>query len=589
MAGNATYTQKDRFGFVTNFLGDNAPTSTFSRKVFGSPYAYNPMIDTLGNVYNKTIGSNFSMLHIIPGEMTTSGITSQVFKTVANWIPGVVMDGRNVAFKEQMYAYFKYVKAMHYFTYSAMMSYDRAGGVPAGSFSSDWILDQTFDKKIIEAAQANAKTLASFELESSKKVDPNNLYNGSIPKNMTAKLQLMKEIDVEIKAYLDNFSPDDRITALSTLMNDSDVTCTTDEDGNKTCTSAAMSKSDKVFIKKKEAAITKIRELQARASLIEAEYKKDVLAKIQDKAKTLTPANIVSEYKSARERRTNANTQSYGLLFYADAAVSARDNISTSYIENANLGMQNSTAAANRQSDANTIANVGIFAASVSNVKMAVSNLFDRAKRIGSVGAASATNGEQVGMALIWSNTNHSKTYNIDFDFTSPYGDPHSIYENVFFPLILLMCMALPKRGGVFNTYKEPFIVRAEIPGNFSCDMGFISQISWNKGSKSTWSVDGLPLSIHVSLTINDVFPTISMSDDISEISENGSLALYLVNMVGLVSHDTVDNFSWRSSQNLKKWDDYVNKSNIGAMVKNAVFGLGEYVGGSAFTTGASK
>lgn len=64
----------------------------------------------------------------------------------------------------------------------------------------------------------------------------------------------------------------------------------------------------------------------------------------------------------------------------------------------------------------------------------------------------------------IWANSTVSNSYTLDFRFFSPYGDKESIFYNCYFPLLLLMNMALPRQNGRF-AYKEPFIVRIQFPG----------------------------------------------------------------------------------------------------------------------------
>jgi len=573
---------KSRFNLITR----DSNYSRYSTKVFGAPYEYNPMIDMLHTTYNKTVGSNFSLLHLVPGEMTTSGVVSQFIKKVANVLPGVVFDGRNAKFNERVSEYFTYVKAMHYFTYSSMLRYDKMGTAPPGKFGEEWLLDQTFSSNIIKANKDATSLLSSLSDRANSNMRKS-VTEDTDTSTMSAKVKAIKAVNYEIDRYLNNFNSDERIGAISELLSTSN--CKVGDDGDASCSNTSDGRVSAYYSEYKKELLKKINELKNKSNKIENQYKEQLLTALKDSANNTTVDKVSSVYNESKKRRKDAVGQSYGFLFYADAAAEARDNISTSYIENSNASIQNQSSMANRQNDANTVGNVGLGAATFSSVKTSLMNLVNRAKMMGSVTAASTTLGEQINMALIWSNTHHSKTYNIDFNFVSPYGDPHSIYENVFFPLIMLMCMALPRRGSVFNAYQEPFIVRAEIPGNFVCDMGYISNISWHKGSKSTWSVDGLPLAIHVTLTINDIFPTISMTDDISEISENGALALYLVNMVGLVSHDTVDNFSWRGSGNRQKWSDYVSKDNVISTVSNQFGNLAEKLLGSSLSSGMSK
>ena len=155
----------------------------------------------------------------------------------------------------------------------------------------------------------------------------------------------------------------------------------------------------------------------------------------------------------------------------------------------------------------------------------------------------STTNGMKVVYPELWSDSSYSKSFSVSFSFTSPYGDPASIFKYVYVPFCALLCFALPRQAAE-NGMVSPFFVRADIPGVTTSDLAFISDISWTKGgSNNLWTKDGLPRSIDVQITINDLYPYLAMTKRLSFLSANPSYTVFLDNMSGLCSvYDTSAN-----------------------------------------------
>jgi hypothetical protein len=53
-------------------------------------------------------------------------------------------------------------------------------------------------------------------------------------------------------------------------------------------------------------------------------------------------------------------------------------------------------------------------------------------------------NGSQLMFPDMWQDSRFDKSYNLSFKFYSPYGDPLSIFRNVYVPFIALLALALP-------------------------------------------------------------------------------------------------------------------------------------------------
>lgn len=115
----------------------------------------------------------------------------------------------------------------------------------------------------------------------------------------------------------------------------------------------------------------------------------------------------------------------------------------------------------------------------------------------------------------VWQSSSFSKSHNFNVTLRSPYGDPYSIFTNVYIPLIMLLCMALPRAVG-FSSYIQPFVLRAYSKGMFAIPYGIIDSMSIKRGaSEFGWSKQRLPTVVEVSFTIKDLSPYMVMGMDI--------------------------------------------------------------------------
>ena len=146
------------------------------------------------------------------------------------------------------------------------------------------------------------------------------------------------------------------------------------------------------------------------------------------------------------------------------------------------------------------------------------------------------SNGMKVVYPELWSNSSYAKNLNFNFTFTSPYGDPLSIFKYVYVPFCALAAFAFPRQAAD-NGYVSPFFVRADIPGVFTSDLALMSDISWTKGGNNNlWTKDGLPREISGSFTITDLYPYLAMTKRVSFLSANPSYAVWLDNMCGMMT-----------------------------------------------------
>jgi len=110
----------------------------------------------------------------------------------------------------------------------------------------------------------------------------------------------------------------------------------------------------------------------------------------------------------------------------------------------------------------------------------------------------------------IWSQSEYSKNYNFSITLSTPYGCTESWYLNIGVPLMHILGMALPQQLSA-NTYKSPHLVKCFSPGWFNCDLGIIDSIIIDKGADSSWNVGGLPNEVKVSLSVRDLYSTLSI------------------------------------------------------------------------------
>ncbi len=130
-------------------------------------------------------------------------------------------------------------------------------------------------------------------------------------------------------------------------------------------------------------------------------------------------------------------------------------------------------------------------------------NLFGKSQHI--------VNGSNLIFPEIWGDAAYNKSYSITIDLKTPYGDKHSIYLNIFVPMMHALALALPKQTSA-NTYSAPFLVKMFSKGWFSCEMGIIDSIQIEKGPEQSWSIDGLPTSVKIQLSVKDLYSNLMMT-----------------------------------------------------------------------------
>jgi hypothetical protein len=153
-------------------------------------------------------------------------------------------------------------------------------------------------------------------------------------------------------------------------------------------------------------------------------------------------------------------------------------------------------------------------------------------------GASTTIAGEKLMLPKIWKNSSFDKSYSLDFEFQSIYGDIPTIFEQVFKPYLALLALALPRQTGL-SSFKNPFLVRIESPGWFNIECGVIDSIQITRApDPDDWSKDGLCKKIKVTMSVRDIYPSLMLSYSTSALNTNIGMAEYLDSLAGLTIRD---------------------------------------------------
>lgn len=159
-------------------------------------------------------------------------------------------------------------------------------------------------------------------------------------------------------------------------------------------------------------------------------------------------------------------------------------------------------------------------------------------------GVSTIVSGGKIIFPKIWQDSSFNRSYNFDIKLRSPDHDSLSILLNVIIPYIHLLALTLPrgyydgKSADSFNPngYMSPFLVKAYCKGAFNIDMGIITDMSVTRGAECCWNNDGLPTQIDVSISIEDLYSNLFMSNSTFKLAvvKNTAMSDFLANLVGL-------------------------------------------------------
>lgn len=154
-------------------------------------------------------------------------------------------------------------------------------------------------------------------------------------------------------------------------------------------------------------------------------------------------------------------------------------------------------------------------------------------------GATSVITGSNIVFPDIWQDSSFDRSYQFEIKLVAPYATRECIFLEIIVPLMHLIAAAVPCQSTA-NTYSSPFLIRSVLPGFFSSEMGIIQDMTINKGgSGDSWSVDGFPTEVTVSLSIKDLYNSLYQSkltskSDAYNLLWNSGLIDYIGTQCGL-------------------------------------------------------
>ena len=141
--------------------------------------------------------------------------------------------------------------------------------------------------------------------------------------------------------------------------------------------------------------------------------------------------------------------------------------------------------------------------------------------------------GDNIIMPDIYSSSSRSASITITVPLKPMYGNKYSYYFDYLVPLMHLVALAFPKATSA-NTYSAPFLIKANMRGVFTCNLGLVTSISLQH--EDSYNSDGLYMGGTVTLEIQDLYPDIAMTpaNDPWLFINNSSLIEYLATNCGL-------------------------------------------------------
>jgi hypothetical protein len=131
---------------------------------------------------------------------------------------------------------------------------------------------------------------------------------------------------------------------------------------------------------------------------------------------------------------------------------------------------------------------------------------------LGDIGAVLTQGNGFLDLPDVWKGSSFSKSYSFNIQLRARYGDPVSIFQSIYIPLIMLLAAAMPRSVGN-SMYTSPFLVKAYCKGMISVPCGLIESMSITRGKDEFgWSHDHLPTAIDVNIQIKDLTPTFFLS-----------------------------------------------------------------------------
>lgn len=114
--------------------------------------------------------------------------------------------------------------------------------------------------------------------------------------------------------------------------------------------------------------------------------------------------------------------------------------------------------------------------------------------------------GAQIEIPKRWGSSSTSMpTTTFELELKAGYGNVISYYQDILFPLSMLLAMALPRGTGP-QSYGSPFYVQYYSKGRSQVKIGLVSSLSITRGTGAApWHKRGWPMGVRVSMTVEDM------------------------------------------------------------------------------------
>lgn len=165
-----------------------------------------------------------------------------------------------------------------------------------------------------------------------------------------------------------------------------------------------------------------------------------------------------------------SGVRNHGLTFYMDKSTSISEGNSNDYTQTSIAQRANDLSAQNREAKLllgiNTAGDttswagkaMNLLATSVGTLAEGITSVTGILSGMGNV-FGRVVNGSQLLYPEIWADSAVDKSYTLSFKFASPYADKESIFEYVYVPLVVWICLSYPRQDNVLG-YGQPFVMR---------------------------------------------------------------------------------------------------------------------------------
>lgn len=167
-------------------------------------------------------------------------------------------------------------------------------------------------------------------------------------------------------------------------------------------------------------------------------------------------------------------------------------------------------------------------------------------------GAKQVINGGNFVLPEIWNNSSADGNFTFKVHLVTPYGNKLAWYINIGVPLMFLIALSLPLQQTA-NVIASPYLLSCFIPGWFTSSMCIVDSMSIEKASDGVWNKAGLPNDVTVSVTVKDLYSSLSIpkSDSIGQFMANTGMLEFLMTTAGVNLANQSVGTKWNVWKNL--------------------------------------